>query len=350
MLRHRHLVAYVLGTVEFASADADEAALVSVPPYHIAGVGSLLANLYAGRRIVYLTEFDPARWLDIVARGEGHPRDGGPDDAGPHRRRARRSRRRERPRRCARSPMAGRRMPATVLSGRSAVAATRLRQRLRPDRDELDRSRCSAPRTTASARPATTRRAARGWRRRAARCPAIEVEVREGRRPAAGRAQAGEMWVRGEQVSRRVRRDRPVLDADGWFPTRDRGAIDEEGYLFIEGRADDTIIRGGENIAPAEIEDVLISASRHQGRRCGRRAGRGVGRTDRRGGQSRTTAPRWRQTRSAPSSGPGSAARAPRTTSSSGARCPTRPRESCCDGRSSRPCLSPQLFQASERI
>ena len=41
--------------------------------------------------------------------------------------------------------------------------------------------------------------------------------------------------------------------------SRDRGRIDEDGYLFIEGRADDTIIRGGENIAPAEIEDVLIA-------------------------------------------------------------------------------------------
>jgi acyl-CoA synthetase (AMP-forming)/AMP-acid ligase II len=44
---------------------------------------------------------------------------------------------------------------------------------------------------------------------------------------------------------------------DGWFATRDQGWLDADGYLFIEGRADDTIIRGGENVAPAEIEDVL---------------------------------------------------------------------------------------------
>jgi len=51
-----------------------------------------------------------------------------------------------------------------------------------------------------------------------------------------------------------------ALDADGWFATRDRGGLDVGGYLFIEGRADDTIIRGGENIAPApEIEDVLLA-------------------------------------------------------------------------------------------
>ena len=48
-----------------------------------------------------------------------------------------------------------------------------------------------------------------------------------------------------------------MLDDQGWFPTRDRGWVDSDGYLFVEGRADDTIIRGGENIAPAEIEDVL---------------------------------------------------------------------------------------------
>ena len=45
---------------------------------------------------------------------------------------------------------------------------------------------------------------------------------------------------------------------DGWFPTKDIATLDEDGYLFIGGRSDDTIIRGGENIAPAEIEDVLV--------------------------------------------------------------------------------------------
>ena len=48
------------------------------------------------------------------------------------------------------------------------------------------------------------------------------------------------------------------MDEQGWFATRDRGWIDADGYLFIEGRSDDTIIRGGENIAPAEIEEVLM--------------------------------------------------------------------------------------------
>jgi acyl-CoA synthetase (AMP-forming)/AMP-acid ligase II len=49
-----------------------------------------------------------------------------------------------------------------------------------------------------------------------------------------------------------------VLDAQGWFPTKDVASLDDEGYLFIGGRSDDTIIRGGENIAPSEVEDVLV--------------------------------------------------------------------------------------------
>ena len=48
-----------------------------------------------------------------------------------------------------------------------------------------------------------------------------------------------------------------VTDGDGWFPTRDEGHLDADGFLFVRGRADDTIIRGGENIAPAEIEEVI---------------------------------------------------------------------------------------------
>jgi len=64
--------------------------------------------------------------------------------------------------------------------------------------------------------------------------------------------------VRGEQVSGEYEGKGRVTDAEGWFPTRDAGTMDEAGYLFLEGRADDVIVRGGENLSPGEIEDVLL--------------------------------------------------------------------------------------------
>ncbi len=54
--------------MEFASAAETDASLVSVPPYHIAGLTNLLSNLYSGRRVVYLAAFDPKVWLDTVRR------------------------------------------------------------------------------------------------------------------------------------------------------------------------------------------------------------------------------------------------------------------------------------------
>jgi acyl-CoA synthetase (AMP-forming)/AMP-acid ligase II len=67
VLRHGHLSAYVLATVEFGGASDEEAALISVPPYHVAGVAALLSSTYAGRRMVILPEFDAAAWLEVAA-------------------------------------------------------------------------------------------------------------------------------------------------------------------------------------------------------------------------------------------------------------------------------------------
>ena len=88
--------------------------------------------------------------------------------------------------------------------------------------------------------------------------PAIEVEIRDEDGNALAANERGEIYVRGEQVSGEyLGKGSRVLD-DGFFPTRDGGSLDEDGYLFIEGRIDDIIVRGGENISPGEIEDVLL--------------------------------------------------------------------------------------------
>ena len=54
-LTHNNVTSYIMGTVEFDSAQPGEAALICVPPYHIAGVSAALSNLYAGRKMVTLT-------------------------------------------------------------------------------------------------------------------------------------------------------------------------------------------------------------------------------------------------------------------------------------------------------
>jgi acyl-CoA synthetase (AMP-forming)/AMP-acid ligase II len=87
--------------------------------------------------------------------------------------------------------------------------------------------------------------------------PGIEAEIRDANGVALPTGEVGELYVRGEQVSGEYLNRDAAVDVDGWFATRDRASIDADGYVFIEGRADDTIIRGGENIAPAEIEAVL---------------------------------------------------------------------------------------------
>ena len=69
---------------------------------------------------------------------------------------------------------------------------------------------------------------------------------------------AGIRWVEGDQVSAEYAGKGRQVDERGFFDTRDEGFLDEDDYLFIGGRTDDTIIRGAENVAPAEIEDVLM--------------------------------------------------------------------------------------------
>ena len=71
----------------------------------------------------------------------------------------------------------------------------------------------------------------------------------------------GEVWVRGPNVMRGYWNDpaatAAALTPDGWFKTGDLARVDDSGYYWIIGRSKDVIISGGENIYPAELENVL---------------------------------------------------------------------------------------------
>jgi acyl-CoA synthetase (AMP-forming)/AMP-acid ligase II len=86
--------------------------------------------------------------------------------------------------------------------------------------------------------------------------PTVEISVRDEHGDEVPAGTPGEIWVRGDQVSGEYSHISGTLD--GWFRTNDGGWFDAGGYLYVEGRLDDVIVRGGENLAPGEIEDVVL--------------------------------------------------------------------------------------------
>src|SRR5688572_26175234 len=257
VLRHRHLVSYIFGSVEFGGAAEEDAALVSVPPYHIAGIAAILSSVYSGRRIVQLSSFSADAWIDtaraekvthafvvptmlsrIVARCE---------------------------------EQGGAKLPqlraVSYGGGKMPLAVIEKAMRLFPSTDFTNAYGLTETSSTIAVLGPDDHRAAAAADDPAVRrrlvsvgraLPGVEIEIRdeEGRPVACG--VAGEICVRGEQVSGEYLGRGSTLRGEGWFATRDGGSMDAAGYVFIEGRIDDVIVRGGENLSPGEIEDVLL--------------------------------------------------------------------------------------------
>ncbi|MBZ4521831.1 class I adenylate-forming enzyme family protein [Mycobacterium avium] len=255
-LTHNNLTSYVTGTVEFDSAEPDAAALICVPPYHIAGVGAALSNLYAGRKMVYLRRFDPREWVRLVNAE------------------------------CITTATVVPTMLDRIVSeleqnpvtlptlrnlayGGSKVPLPLVRKALDllPEVGFVNAYGLTETTSTIAVLTPDDHRAAHGASDESVGkrlgsvgrpVPGVEVQIRADDGTVLGAGAAGELFVRGDQVSGRYAEMGSVLDDDGWFATKDIASLDDEGYLFIQGRSDDTIIRGGENIAPAELEDVLV--------------------------------------------------------------------------------------------
>ena len=259
VLRQKHLVSYVLGSVEFMGADEQDASLNCVPPYHIAGMAAIASSVYSGRRVVQLPSFSAESWLEtaraqeithafvvptmlarIIEALEGQAGAGIPS--------------------LRALSYGGGKMPQSVIEKA---------MHLFPDCDFTNAYGLTETSSTISLLSPRAHRDAmssedEAIRRRIASVgqplPTIEVSIRDpddGTPMPAG--ERGLIFVRGEQVSGEYRGQGSLLDEEGWFNTRDGGYLDAAGYLFLEGRMDDVIVRGGENMSPGEIEDVLLA-------------------------------------------------------------------------------------------
>ena len=257
ILRHSNLLGYILNSVEFASAGEEEASLVVVPPYHIAGISALMSSIYAGRRIVMLPAFDPAGWLSLVTSERVTNAFVVPTmltriidtlsasaDADISSLRA--------------IAYGGGKMPLEVISKAlqifpdvsftNAYGLTETSSTIALLGPEDHRAALASDDPKVQARLGSL----------GLPLPSVEIEIRDENGQALPPNEAGEIYVRGEQVSGEYR-GKSALDDGGWFPTRDAGFMDDDGYLFLSGRADDVIVRGGENISPGEIEDVVMT-------------------------------------------------------------------------------------------
>jgi acyl-CoA synthetase (AMP-forming)/AMP-acid ligase II len=260
MLTFGDFTTYVVGTVEMADGSPRGTTLLCVPLYHIAGATSIMTSLWAGRRVVVLPQFDAGEWLGAVAgervthafvvptmlkkildHADFSTTDltslenlsyGGAPMPFPVVRRAVESF----PPSCGFVNAFGQTETTSTLTvlgpedhrlcGDAAADEERLR-RLRSIGKPL---------------------------------PDVEIKVVDEEGGELGPNETGEILVRTPRVMKGYAGDvqgGAKLEDDGFLHTRDLGYVDPDGYVFLVGRKDDMIIRGGENIAPAEVESVL---------------------------------------------------------------------------------------------
>lgn len=257
IIRQRHLVAYILQTIEFMSADEEEAVLVSVPPYHIAGIASVISSVYACRRVIQLAQFSPEAWLETAVEH-------GVTSAFV-------------------VPTMLKRIveylgdttsePLPLLTslsyggGKMPLPVIRRAMELFPNTEFTNAYGLTETSSTITVLGPNEHRLAaasddpKAQKRLASAgiaVPGVEISIRDDDGNNLCVHERGEIFVRGEQISGEYVGQETQVDADGWFRTHDTGYVDDAGYLYLEGRADDVIVRGGENLSPGEIEDVLI--------------------------------------------------------------------------------------------
>lgn len=261
-LRHDAFVAYVLENVEPANPDLEERNILSVPLYHVAGIQAMFPAIYGGRTLIMMRQFELKEWLKTVQRER---------------------------------------------ATRAMLVPTMLKWIVEdPDFDKYDLSSLeiitygSAPMPfkvihkaiemmphvsfingygqTESAATLTTlgpddhrltgteeeRQKKLNRLKNSIGKPLLDVQIRildVDTGIILGPNESGEIQAKGPRIMKGywddAKKTALTLTEDGWLRTGDVGYMDEESYVYLIGRADDLIIRGGENISPSEIEEVL---------------------------------------------------------------------------------------------
>jgi acyl-CoA synthetase (AMP-forming)/AMP-acid ligase II len=262
MLTCGDFVNYVCGHTELADGTPRGATLLCAPLYHIAGMTAMLTSVFTGRKLIIHRQFDAAEWLETVQRERithaflvptmlkrvlDHP-----------------SFTREA---CASlevlaygaAPMpvpvirqAIAMFPSTVgfINAFGQTETTATVTMLLPEDHRLQGSELEVERKLQ--RLASIGRA----------LPDVEVRIVDSNGEAVAPGEIGEITVRTPRLMKGYcgldEATRQTL-VNGWLHTRDLGWMDADGYLYLAGRKDDLIIRGGENISPAEVETVLYA-------------------------------------------------------------------------------------------
>jgi acyl-CoA synthetase (AMP-forming)/AMP-acid ligase II len=262
-LRHSAFVSYVLENVEPASPDIEERNLLTVPLYHVAGIQAMLAAIYGGRTLVMMRQFEVKEWLEAIQK--------------------------EKATRAMLVPTMLKRViddPDFSRYNLSSLKVVTYGAAPMPF-EVIDRAIKMMPwvkyinafgqtetaSTITSLGPedhnieGTEEEKQKKLKRLSSSIgrplPDVEVKIVDGEGKALSSLEVGEIWARGPRIMTGYWRDEQktsqVMTQDGWLRTGDMGWMDEEGYIYLAGRGDDMIIRGGENISPEEVENVLHS-------------------------------------------------------------------------------------------
>jgi len=259
---HKTLTAYVVNTQNPVDPTADQqVTIVSVPLFHIAGATTMLGSIWSGRKLVFLPAFSPTDFLAAVQEhGVTHAfmvptmlkrlieaEDFGNYDistlqlitygAAPMPYEVVRA---------AVEKLTGTNVGLMNAFGQTESASTI--SFLGPDDHRLDGT------------PEENDLKIKRLRSVGRKMPDIDVGILDPDGAVLPQGSTGEICIRGDRVMRGYQgREEETAAAvqDGWLHTGDVGYIDEDGYIFITGRLKDLIIRGGENIAPGEVEAVL---------------------------------------------------------------------------------------------